>query len=104
MGQERITMEQRVQRDLDRMPAELRDGAIAGTALYAAHQLDGLDNAFELPARDAASFLAQIRHCMVQLRDWAPGEVQDDPTDIKRKNREARMMGTVTEIGRARQP
>jgi hypothetical protein len=84
-------MEKSVHRDLDRLPIELREGAIAATALYAAKQLDGLDNAFDLPARDAAAFLAQLRHCMTQLRDWAPGEVADDPTEDARKRREGRM-------------
>lgn len=88
-------MEQGVQRDLDRFPAEIRDGAIAQVALYAARQLDGLNNAFDLPARDAAAFLAQIRHCMVQLRDWAPGEVKDDATDVAQKNRDSRLLRAV---------
>lgn len=91
-------MEESVCTDLARMPAELAKGAIAATALYAARQLDGLDNAFDLPARDAAAFLAQIRHCMVQLRDWAPGEVQDDPTDLARKNREDRLLHSVKNV------
>lgn len=85
-------MEESVRNDLARMPPELREGAIAATATYAARQLDGLDNAFDLPARDAAAFLAQIRHCMVQLREWAPGEVQNDPTTDARKKRESRLL------------
>jgi hypothetical protein len=91
-------VEKGVQADLDRLPAEMRAGGIAQVALYAARQLDGLDNAFDLPARDAAAFLAQIRHCMTQLRDWAPGAVEDDPTDLARKNREDRLLHSVTEI------
>jgi hypothetical protein len=96
-------MEESVHKDLKRLPTELAEGAIAATALYAARQLDGLDNAFDLPTRDAAAFLAQMRHCMVQLRDWAPGEVADDPTDTAQKSREARMLGgTVTDISSRR--
>lgn len=91
-------MEESVRKDLSRLPKDLAEGGIAATALYAAKQLDGLDNAFDLPARDAAAFLAQMRHCLVQLRDWAPGEVQDDPTEVKRKSREERLLGTVTDI------
>jgi hypothetical protein len=84
-------MEKSVQSDLKRLPAEMRDGGIAQIALFAARQLDGAGDA-ELPHRDAAAYLAQMRHCLVQLRDWAPGEVKDDPTDTARKNREARML------------
>ena len=88
-------VEKGVQADLDRLPPEMRSGGIAQVALYAARQLDGLNNAFDLPARDAAAFLAQIRHCMTQLREWAPGEVQDDPTETARQRREGRMLRAV---------
>lgn len=91
-------VEQGVLDDLARLPAELKTGSIAQVALYAARQLDGLGNAFDLPARDATGFLAQIRHCMTQLRDWAPGEVQDDPTDMARKNREDRLLHSVKNV------
>jgi hypothetical protein len=83
------SLEQSVLTDLARLPAELREGAVAQTALWLARQLDGN---LELAPRDAVAFTAQLRHCSVQLREWAPGEVQDDPTDIKRKNRESRML------------
>ena len=85
--------------DLARLPDEMRAGGIAAEALYIARQLDGLNNAFELPARDAAAFLAQLRHCLVQLRDWAPGAVEDDPTDVARRNREGRMLHVVSGTG-----
>jgi hypothetical protein len=91
-------VERGVLKDLSRLPEDLRSGGIAQVALYAARQLDGLNNAFDLPARDAAAFLAQVRHCMTQLRDWAPGEVEDDPTENKRQAREKRMLATVTDI------
>jgi hypothetical protein len=88
-------VEQGVLKDLSRLPEDLRVGGIAQVALYAARQLDGLGNAFDLPARDAAAFLAQIRHCVTQLRDWAPGEVKDDVTDTAQKRRESRMLRAV---------
>src|ERR1700755_2082913 len=96
-------VETSVRKDLARLPKELAEGGIAATALDAAQQLDGLNNAFDLPARDAAAFLGQLRQCLVQLKEWAPGEVEDDPTDAAKNSREARMLGgTVTDISSRR--
>ena len=84
--------------DLARLPDEMQSGGIAAEALYMARMLDnGALN--DLQPRDAASYLAQLRHCLVQLRDWAPGAVEDDPTDMARKNREGRLLHAVPEAG-----
>jgi hypothetical protein len=87
-------IERGVQMDLNRMPVEMRQGGIAQAALFAARMLDSATDG-ELPHRDAAAYLAQLRHCQVQLREWAPGEVRDDTTDTAQKNREARMLHAV---------
>ena len=88
-------MEEGVQSDLRRLPDDLRQGGIAMAALYAARQLDGLDNAFDLPARDAAAFLAQLRHCLTELRALAPGQAEDDPTQDARDKRDKRLLHSV---------
>lgn len=80
-------VEEAVQRDLSHLPDDLRRGGIAATALRLAQDLDrGL-----VTGRDAAGHGREIRMCLAQLRDWAPGENKGDQTDEVRQRREQRM-------------
>lgn len=83
--------EQGVLKDLARMPPDLAEGALAASALGMAREVD----AGELPPREAIQARAQIRQCMVQLREWAPGTDTGDSTDAKRERREQRMLKVV---------
>lgn len=76
-----------VQRDLKTLPAEHRRGAIATAALRLAMELD----AGVVLGRDAAGHVREIRQCVVQLRDWAPGSQAGDSTDEARDKRERRL-------------
>lgn len=87
-------VEEGVREDLGTMPENLRRGAMAQTALLLARQLDSAAE-FMLQARDIAAFTAQLRHCMTQLREWAPGEARGDRTDEARVKREERLTGNL---------
>lgn len=76
--------EKGVRYDLSKMTDEYRKGSLAAMALAMAQELD----AGEMPPREAMTARAQIRQCVVQLKDWAPGERKDDPTDKARGQRE----------------
>jgi hypothetical protein len=80
-------VESAVARDLKTMPAALRGGAIAAAALKLARELDELP----MTARDTAGHARELRMCMTQLADLAPGERKGDVTDEVRERREARM-------------
>lgn len=80
-------VEAAVARDLKAMPAALRNGAIAAAAAKLAHELD----AMPMTPRDAAGHARELRMCMTQLADLAPGERKGDVTDEVRARREARM-------------
>ena len=83
--------EQGVLNDLSRMPPELAEGSLAALALALAQQADS----GELPPREAIAAAAQIRQCMVQIRDWAPGTDTGDSTDVKRERMEKQMLRVV---------
>ena len=80
--------EQGVLNDLARVPADLATGALAAIAIGMARDVDS----GELPPREKIQARAQIRQCMVQLREWAPGTDTGDSTDVKRERREQRML------------
>lgn len=71
-------------------------GALASMALAMAQQLDrGL-----LDPRDAIAARAQIRQCVVQLREWAPAPDAGDATAGARSDVEAvRSLRVVGEDG-----
>lgn len=74
-------------RDLKAFPDDLRKGGIASAALRLAVELDsGI-----VLGRDAAGHAREIRQCLVQLREFAPGEVRGDATDEVRERRERRL-------------
>ena len=81
-------VEHGVREDLRAMPDRLRRGALARTALWLAEVLD----AGEMLPRDAITAAAQLRQCMVQLAEWAPGADESDDTDEKREKRELRLL------------
>jgi hypothetical protein len=83
-------IERGVRTDLRKMPDDLRKGALAQTALMLSRQLDSSQE-YMMQPRDLASFVAQLRHCMTQLREWAPGEARGDATDAARVKRENRL-------------
>lgn len=74
-------------RDLARFPDDLRTGGIAAAALQLAHELD----AGIVLGRDAAGHAREIRMCITQLTEFAPGEVKGDSTDEVRARRERRL-------------
>ena len=76
-----------VTRDLRAMPDALRLSAIAASALNLAREIDTL----EMTARDTAGHTRELRMCMTQLADLAPGERKGDSTDMLRERRERRM-------------
>jgi hypothetical protein len=78
-----------VRRDLARYPDDMRKGGIAAAALRLASELD----AHLVVGRDAAGHAREIRMCLTQLHDFAPGEVRGDSTDEVRERRERRLAG-----------
>lgn len=80
-------MELAVLRDLSQLPDDLRKGGIAATAVRLARELDIAG----MTPRDAAGHGREIRMCLAQLRDWAPGERKGDGTDEVRERRERRL-------------
>lgn len=84
-------IEQGTREDLRTLPKAMQAGGLARTAIWLATQLDS----GQMIPRDAAAYAAQIRHCLVQLHDWAPGEVKGDATDEAREAREKYMLRIV---------
>jgi hypothetical protein len=84
-------MEASVAADLSLLPDALARGALAIEALVFARMIDR----GELPPREAIAAGAQIRQCMVQLHEWAPGEVKDDKTDKAQERRERGLLRVV---------
>lgn len=78
-----------VSRDLDRLPAELKEGGIAATVLMCARALDEGG----LAPRDAVQLVREIRLSLAYLREIAPGESKGDKTDELRERREQRLAG-----------
>jgi hypothetical protein len=74
-------------RDLKALPAVMRTGALAATALMLARELDGLD----MTARDTAGHARELRMHMTQLAEMAPGGTKGDATDEVRERRERRL-------------
>lgn len=81
------SMEERVRHDLAKLPEDMRNGAVAGVALFCARVLD--EGA--LTPRDAQGFARELRLAEAQLREMAPGEVAGDATDEVQKKRAERM-------------
>jgi hypothetical protein len=69
------------------MPAALRGGAVAATALKLARELDTLP----MTPRDASGHARELRMHMTQLAEMAPGERKGDVTDEVRARRESRL-------------
>lgn len=80
-------IERKVRAELRNFPAEHRDGAIAAVAVRLAMEMD----AGVVLGRDAAGHGREIRMCMVQLREWAPGGDAETGTDEVRRKREERL-------------
>lgn len=74
-------------RDLKAMPAALRSGALAVTALGLARDLDegGMTD------RDKTGVARELRMYVADLTAMAPGERKGDSTDEVRARREARL-------------
>jgi hypothetical protein len=87
-------IERGVRKDLAKLPLEYRQGALAATALHLAHQMDGGED-LGLAPRDVAAYAAQLRQCVIQLREWAPGQSEDDITDQMAGQREGRLLAAV---------
>lgn len=81
----RDTAEDAVLRDLAKMPEELRESAVAVTALMLARSLD----AGEMLSRDQVGCVREIRMCMTQLREWNPAGASGDETDETRARTES---------------
>ena len=77
-----------VNRDLARMPGDLRDSALAATALAMAEQLDG-DNSATSKSMCAKALL----DTMAVLRGLAPPERVKDDVDQLAEKRRARRAG-----------
>lgn len=76
-----------VTRDLEQMPATLRDSGLAASALDLARRLDAAD---VRPA--AASMLhAQLRATLLDLRKLAPPAAEEDGLDELRARRAQRL-------------
>lgn len=70
-----------VRKDLKRMPAELRGGAVAAAALALARQMDTI----AMTPRDYSGHARELRMCMTQLREWNPAGESGDATDEARQ-------------------
>lgn len=82
-----VTLKEAVQRDLDRMPEQVRDSALAATALDLADRLGAKD---VRPA--AASMLhAQLRATLLELARLAPPQAEEDGIDELRARRAQRL-------------
>jgi hypothetical protein len=89
-------VEKAVYDDLRQMP-EFRRHPLAVTALLLARHLDEGD-ARGMTIRDEATLAAQFRACIVQLREWKPGEKPGDSTvTAKGKIEDARKLYAVGE-------
>lgn len=84
-------IEQAVGRDLALLPADLRRGGIATSALRLARELDSMI----VVGRDAAGHAREIRQCLMTLREISPGEKKGDKTDELGARREARLAAAV---------
>lgn len=82
-------IEKALYRDLKALPAELREGGIAATALDLARQLD--DPLADVSPRDRTGYVREIRLALVTLREQAPGKVEGDKTEEKIAAREKRL-------------
>jgi hypothetical protein len=89
-GYEPGEVEAGVLADLATLPENLQNGVIAATALLMARQLDNA-GMIDLPARDAAAYIREIRLGVTALREQAPGGNEGDATDEHRQRRELRL-------------
>jgi len=81
--------ERAVRKDLQSLPADVAAGAVARAMLILAAQADSA----ELPARDLAVVLRELRQCSSYLRDICPPAGHGDEIDELRKRREQRLAG-----------
>jgi hypothetical protein len=85
-----VTVEERTQRDLERLPEQIRESAEAGAALALAAGLD--DDRFSLTSRAMAT--KELRETMAALRALAPPDEEGDDVDdltVRRERRRARL-------------
>ena len=76
--------------------AKGRRGALAAQALATAQEIDRGD----FQGRDRVAARAQVRQCIVQLREWNPAPEQGDATDAARAQVEqAQALYAVPEAG-----
>jgi uncharacterized Zn finger protein (UPF0148 family) len=71
-------VEQAARRELDGMPAELRDGAVAMAVLELARSIDLGAYSF----RFQSGLVSELRDAMKELRDKAPSEERDPLDDL----------------------
>lgn len=76
-----------VNRDLRKLPEDLRKGAIAASVIRLARELD----AGIVMGRDAAGHAREIRLSVLTLRELAPAGEKGDQTDEVRARRERRL-------------
>lgn len=81
--------------DLRPLPDGLRKGGIAAAAIRLAMELD----AGIVIGRDAAGHGREIRMCIAQLREWAPGSASEDLTDEVRARRERNLLARERAAG-----
>lgn len=79
--------ERAVRADLKRLPDEVAKGAVARAMLILAHEADWAD----LPARDLAQVLRELRQCSAYLREISPVAGAGDEIDELRKRRQRRL-------------
>lgn len=79
-------VEQGVLNDLDKLPDEARDTAIAQSMLELARDIDNGD----VSPREKPNYTKDIRIGYMQLRELFPAQEDDDPTQLARNARERR--------------
>lgn len=77
-----------VLKELEQMPPEASDGALAKLMLGLARRIDTGDVA----DRDYGSLVKELRTMVIQIRDQYPAEPEDDETERTRKRREQRLL------------
>jgi hypothetical protein len=78
-------VEASVRREIRGLPADLRTGSLAVTALLLARRLDA-----GLPAREVAGVAREIRQSIAALMEQAPAKPQGDLVDELRARRAER--------------
>jgi len=85
-------IERGVRKDLAKLPLEYRQGALAATRCT--WRIRWMRGGPGLAPRDVAAYAAQLRQCVIQLREWAPGRVRTtSPT--RWRTAEGRLLAAV---------